>query len=83
MFGPDMVFECPVCRCRLQVPPRRGQVAYTCRNGHRFLHQHDTGNGSWPARHPRLTVMVVALVLLLLFAMHQWAGHMFFPLRTT
>jgi hypothetical protein len=82
MYGPDLVLECPVCRCRLKVPARRGLGTYTCRQGHRFQHDFGGGRPSWPARHPRLAVMVVALVILLLLAVRQWAGHGF-QLHTT
>lgn len=82
MFGPDVLLECPVCRCRLQVPPRGGQVAYTCRNGHRFLHDFSGGSRSWPARHPRLTFGLLALVLLVLLVVRQWA-HLAPMFRTT
>jgi hypothetical protein len=34
-----IVIECPLCRCRMEVPREGGAAEYTCRNGHRFLHR--------------------------------------------
>ncbi|HET7226819.1 MAG TPA: hypothetical protein VFK69_14015 [Candidatus Eisenbacteria bacterium] len=85
MLQDEVVLECPVCRCRLQVPARRGgNVSYTCRNGHRFMHDFGPRAKSWPRRHPKAVLVMVGLALIILFVARQWHlhGHAF-PLRST
>jgi len=79
----ELVLECPVCRCRMQVPTRRGTVAFTCRSGHRFVHEFGSRGASWPKRHPKLALTMVAVgVLLIVLAVRQWPWHGF-PIRST
>ncbi len=73
-----VVIECPLCRCRMEVPRHGGPAAYTCRNGHRFLRRLPEGPHR---RHPgaRVAVLVVyalllALAIVVAFALaaHRW-----------
>lgn len=73
-----IVIECPLCRCRMEVPREGGAAEYTCRNGHRFLHR-------LPRRPSRrfqraqvkmiiLFALTLALALVIAFALaaHHW-----------
>ena len=78
MLERRIVIECPLCRCRMEVSRRGGVAEYTCRYGHRFLHQLPRR----PRRrfqHVHLTVFIIstvtlALALVIAFALatHLW-----------
>ena len=84
MLHGEVVLECPVCRCRMQVAARRrSTVPITCRNGHRFVHEFGSRGDSWPKRHPKVALAIVLMgVLLILSAVRQWPWHGL-PVRST
>jgi hypothetical protein len=74
-----VVIECPLCRCRMEVPRRGAWEHYTCRNGHRFVRSSRVERV--PPR-PRAQVLsfglftlAVALALLIAIALaaHLWS----------
>lgn len=84
MLNEELVLDCPVCLSRMQVPARRrGTIPITCRNGHRFVHEFGSRGESWPKRHPKLALtMVAAGVLLIVVAVRVWPWHGF-TIRST
>ncbi len=73
-----VIIECPLCRCRMEVPRRGGLAQMTCRNGHRFVR--DSRERQVQSR-PRARVLLVALlgfvlmvvmIIAIALAAHVW-----------
>ncbi len=74
------VIECPLCRCRMEVPRLEGPRAYTCRNGHRFFrHLPALGAGRLMRRRIARLVLLLALVTVAFLVAYALAAHRWPP----
>ena len=69
------LIECPVCRSQMSVPRRGGTTAFTCRNGHRYLHEFPERPISWLPRASAVTLLIAAVVIALIIAASHWPAH--------
>ncbi len=78
-----IIIECPLCRCRMEVPRRGGPAQFTCRNGHRFVRSSRGEGASRRPRAPLLTLVLFALAVAIALVLAMAVARFWLPLGAT